>query len=100
MNGTSDDKELRGILDSIIEINNMYGWSFTYGSALRIAMRQQYLTTDLDEMVLSMLEDLYEEILDLMTKAGMRVDGYSLADVIDISVLDSIAREIIGEDEN
>lgn len=86
-------------LEDIIAKYKLYGRSFTYGVALKIAMQDQLLYEDLNRMVEEMVEDLYGETLDVMRKTGLRTDLYALSSVIDISVLDEIARHIIEEDE-
>ncbi len=91
---------MQHILTNIITANNLYGRSFTYGVALRLVMQNQLLYDGLGDVVEDMLHAVYGNVLVAMRSAGMRVDLFSLAEVIDLSVLDEIARTIIGEDED
>lgn len=95
-----DAQTMQHISTNIIAINNLYGRSFTYGVALRLAMRNQLLYDGLDDVVEDILHAAYGDVLVAMRSAGMRVDLFSLAEVIDLSVLDEMARTIIGEDED
>lgn len=95
----SDAETMRTIINDIIRTQNLCGRSFTYGVALRIAMHNQWLYDDLDTIVEGMLRDIYGEVLGAMEEAGLRTNLEALSNIIDLSVLDEVARTIIEEDE-
>lgn len=95
----SEARAVKKILEDIIRAHNLYGRSFTYGVALRIAMGDDFLYNDLNKIVEDTLEGIYGEVLDEMRRAGLRTDLGALAEIIDLAVLDEIARHIIEEDE-
>lgn len=95
----SEAQAMKKILEGIIRAHNLYGRSFTYGVALRIAMGDDFLYNDLNQIVEDILEGIYDEVLDEMRRAGLRTDLGALAEIIDLAVLDEIARHIIEEDE-
>ncbi len=95
----SEAQTMEKIIENIIRSHNLYGRSFTCGVALRIAMGDGFLYNDLDAIVEETLEGIYSEVLDEMRRAGLRTDLSALAEVLDLAVLDEIARHIIEEDE-
>ena len=95
----SEAQTMEKIIENIIRSHNLYGRSFTCGVALRIAMGDGFLYNDLDAIVEETLEGIYSEVLDVMRRAGLRTDLSALAEVLDLAVLDEIARHIIEEDE-
>lgn len=95
----SDANTMRTIINDVIRTQNLCGRSFTYGVALRIAMENQWLYDDLDEVVEGMLRDIYGEVLGTMEEAGLRTDLEALSHILDLAVLDEIARTIIEENE-
>lgn len=95
----SDADTMRTIINDIIRTQNLCGRSFTYGVALRIAMENQWLYDDLDEVAEGMLRDMYGEVLGTMEEAGLRTDLEALSHILDLAVLDEIARTIIEENE-
>ena len=95
----SDADTMRTIINDMIRTHNLCGRSFTYGVALRIAMENQWLYDDLDEVVEGMLRDIYGEVLGTMEEAGLRTDLEALSHILDLAVLDEIARTIIEENE-
>lgn len=95
----SETQTMKKILGGIISAHNLYGRSFTYGVALRIAMGDDFLYNDLNKIVEDTLEGIYGEVLDEMRRAGLRTDLGALAEILDLAVLDEIVRHIIKEDE-
>lgn len=90
-------EDLKGRLESIIHIHDLYGRSFTYGVALRIGVREQLLSEDMENAAMGMIEEIYYEPIKAMQDAGLRTDNYALTEIIDLAVLDEIARSLIGE---
>lgn len=95
----TDADTMQTIINDIIRTQNLCGRSFTYGAALRIAMENQWLYDDLDDVVEGMLRDIYGEVLGVMEEAGLRTDLEALSHILDLAVLDEIARTIIEENE-
>lgn len=92
-------EELRTILTRIIKNHKLYGCSFTYGVALRMGIVNQLFPDELDQLITDTIEDIYNDALDVMGDAGMRVDMIAIAHVIDIAVLDEVARRFIDEED-
>lgn len=44
-----------------------------------------------------MIEEIYYEPIKVMQDAGLRTDNYALIEIIDLAVLDEIARSLIWE---
>ncbi len=91
----SETQTMKKILGGIISVHNLYGRSFTYGVALKIAMGDDFLYNDLNKIVEDTLEGIYGEVLDEMRRAGLRTDLGALAEILDLAVLNEIARHII-----
>ena len=88
-------------LNRIIKDKNLYGRSFTLGVALYIAIDEGWLTTDQkDEILDNYILPYYEELAAKMEE--YRISTYNLkawAELLDIAVLDEIARQLTGENE-
>ncbi len=95
----SEAQTMEKVIEGIIRAHNLYGRSFTCGVALRIAMGDGFLYNDLNKIVEDTLESIYGEVLDEMRRAGLRTDLDALAEILDLAVLDEIARHIIEENE-
>lgn len=96
--------EMNAIFDKVIENNNFYGRSFTLGQALYEIMEyingyfNEEQQTQLDEIIDAyygeMISDLYKSY-----NIDVRYNYRALREMLDISVLDEIARELTGENE-
>ena len=90
--------DYKTLLDNTIENNDLYGRSFTYGVALYklisggyFALDDETLTDTLTEIVAAELDTTAERVSEAMTLRA-------LAETVDVSVLDELARELAGEE--
>lgn len=97
MKTTKEQQEFKERLDRVIDNNDYYGRSFTYG----IALYNLVLSGDLSDN-----EDLEERLIDSIS-AEKNLDvasaGFSmraLVEMADISSIDEIAKELSGLSED
>lgn len=51
----------------------------------------------MENVATGMIEEIYYEPIKVMQDAGLRTDNYALIEIIDLAVLDEIARSLIWE---
>lgn len=84
-------------IEYTIESNDMYGWSFTYGQALkRNLLNGSMVDDDTEYLMAEYIAHTYGADID---KVINRMPQSLMAEVVDISVLDDIARMLAGEDD-
>lgn len=94
------NKEWQDALNKVIKEQDMYGWSFTNGYALKHIMKtKQYLSEDMENQLYSYLEDgWFNHIARALEQAGRRdINLRAWAELLDIAELDELARDLEGE---
>ena len=91
--------DYKTLLDNTIENNDLYGRSFTYGVALYKLISGGYFALDDDETLTDTLTDIVAAELDTTAERVSEVMTLrALAETVDVSVLDELARELAGEE--
>ena len=86
-------------LSSIIKMYDLYGRSFTKGVALYYALKDKRLDEDLeDEADYELHNYLGEDFYRMLDERQCRTDASVLVHIVDLSVLDAIARNMCGEE--
>lgn len=88
------------MITNTIKKRDLYGRSFTAGVALFTLASEGWL----DEEMENELEDLLgvylgEDLIEKMSERGVRTSARDLVHIVDLAILDAIARELEGEDE-
>lgn len=88
-------------LSNIIKNHDLYGRSFTLGVALYIGITRDEISfsfaEEFEELCSEYYYDLYKELSD---KYGMHSGAKVWAEMLDLAVLDEMARELTGEEED
>lgn len=89
------------LITNTIKKRDLYGRSFTAGVALFILASEGWLDDDM-ERELDFLLGVYvgEDLIEKMGERGLRIWARDLVHLVDLAVLDEIARELEGENEN
>lgn len=86
-------------LSDIIETRDLYGRSFTLGVALYMGAKDGMLSDELESDFEILCESWYSEVASVLEQNGMHHGTREWAEILDLSVLDEMARELIGENE-
>lgn len=88
------------LITNTIENRDLYGRSFTAGVALFTLASEGWLDDDMERELDELLE-IYagEDLIGMMNQRGLRILARDLVHIIDLAVLDEIARELEGENE-
>ena len=97
---TNRQQEWEKIISETIKKRDLYGRSFTAGVALFILASEGWLEEEM-ENELEFLLGVYigEDLITDMGNRGLRVWARDLVHLIDLAVLDDIARELEGDNE-
>lgn len=89
------------LISDTIKKRDLYGRSFTAGVALFTLASEGWLDEEM-ENELEFLLGVYvgEDLIEKMGERGLRVWARDLVHLVDLAVLDDIARELEGENEN
>ena len=89
------------LIRDTIQKYDLYGRSFTAGVALFKLASEGWLDDDM-ETELEFLLGVYvgEDLIEKMGERGLRIWARDLVHLVDLAVLDDIARELEGENEN
>lgn len=88
------------LIKDMIEKRDLYGRSFTKGVALFMLASDGWLDEDREFELQDMLETyLGDDLIDLMQNRGLHTGARELVHIVDISVLDDIARTLQGEND-
>ena len=96
------EKELREQLNHIIETRDLYGRSFTRGVALKMGIMEDLFTRELlfDIAECIEMEEFYKNLEDLLKDHNyVRLTLRALMEMMDIALIDEIARWLLGEGE-
>lgn len=87
------------VISEAIKNFDLYGRSFTYGVALYKLASEDRLEEDLeDELDYNLHELLGEQFFETLERVGHPLPR-DIVRVLDIAVLDEIARQLIGEED-
>lgn len=88
------------LITNTIEKRDLYGRNFTAGVALFTLASEGWLDDDMERELEELLE-IYagEDLIGMMSQRGLRTWARDLVHIIDLAVLDEIARELEGENE-
>lgn len=88
------------MLTNTIQKRNLYGRSFTAGVALFTLASEGWLDDEMENELEALLYAYVgEDLIDDMAKRGLRTWARDLVHLVDLAVLDEIARELEGEGE-
>ena len=87
-------------IKDVIEKRDLYGRSFTAGVALFTLASEGWLDDDMESELDELLE-VYagEDLIGMMSQRGLRTWARDFVHIVDLAVLDEIARELEGEGE-
>lgn len=86
-------------LSNIIKDNDLYGRSFTLGVALYYGVTKGCITLEFKNAFEDMCEEYYYDLANTLEQANVHHNASVWAEMLDISVLDDMARTLTGEDE-
>lgn len=88
------------LITDTIKKRDLYGRSFTAGVALFTLASEGWLDEDMENELDALLEVYVgEDLIGTMSQRGLRTWARDLVHLVDIAVLDEIARELEGETE-
>lgn len=89
------------LISDTIKKRDLYGRSFTAGVALFTLASEGWLDEEM-ENELEFLLGVYvgEDLIEKMGERGLRIWARDLVHLVDLAVLDDIARELEGENDN
>lgn len=87
-------------LHDIIEDKNLHGCSFTYGVALYEGVMHGGLALRFIDAFENMAADYYPDIYDMLNNSGMHTTAQAWANILDLAMLDDMARQLAGVDED
>ena len=88
------------MISDTIEKRDLYGRSCTAGVALFTLASEGWLDDDMESELDELLE-IYagEDLIGMMSQRGLRTWARDFVHIVDLAVLDDIARELEGEGE-
>lgn len=89
------------LISDTIKKRDLYGRSFTAGVALFTLASEGWLDDEMEGELDELLE-VYagEDLIGIMSQRGLRTWARDLVHLVDLAVLDDIARELEGENDN
>lgn len=89
------------MISDTIKKRDLYGRSFTAGVALFMLASEGWLDNEMERELEELLE-IYagEDLIGIMSQRGLRTWARDFVHIVDIAVLDDIARELEGENDN
>lgn len=95
-----NSNEWREEINATIKNMDLYGRSFTYGVALYHLVKRAGCVGDIPEQFLDYVEMYHGEAMQALQNFGLDAqNAYAWIELLDLSELDEIARELMGEDE-
>ena len=89
------------LITDTIEKRDLYGRSFTAGVALFTLASEGWLDDDMtDELEFMLGAYIGEDLITEMGNRGLRIWARDLVHLVDLAVLDEIARELEWENED
>lgn len=87
-------------LSNIIKDKDLYGRSFTLGVALYIGIKEKMVTFGLMEAFEDMCCEYFYDIAKMLEQYRMHQGARVWAEMLDIAMLDDMARELTGENDD
>lgn len=90
-------KEWENLLNDMVEKHDLYGRSFTWGVALYKAIVEGWLSDVAYDQLDELLRVYYGELYNELDKLRMHTTLRAWAELLDISTLDELAKELAGD---